>query len=165
MNFRIATIALTCSLAALVACTRATEPSDKTDNHRSGETVALMVDQRTQWRVLWIEGFTDLPDGSFVAYRVTHELATTQPADQWPALNLIESGKAIVQNGQYWTRLNTTNWPTGEVRILVQFPVPPQPAFVVERYGPFGEKLVGNNVITTGGIRTVKTEKIFQFKR
>lgn len=165
MKFPLRAIALAWSLAGFVACTLTTEPSDRIESDQPRETVSLTVDHRTQWRILWIEGSTDLPDGALIAYRVTHELARTQPADQWPALNLMESGKAAVQDSQYWARLNTTNWPNGEVGILVQFPVPPQPDFVVERYGQFGENLTGDNVITVGEIKTVEIEKTFQFKR
>ena len=43
------------------------------------ETVTLSVDHRSEWRKLWIEGTTDLPDGAFVNYSVTHELGETTP--------------------------------------------------------------------------------------
>ena len=165
MKFIGSAIALSWSLVGLVACTLTTEPPDGIESDQRGETVSLTVGHRTQWRILWMEGTTDLPDGALVAYRITHKLARAQPADQWPAPNLMESGKAAVQDGQYWTRVNTTNWPNGEVRILIQFPVPPQPDFVVERYGQFGEKLTGDNVITVEGIKTIEVEETFQFRR
>ena len=161
MKFPLSASVLPSILVGLAACT----PTDEqTNGNRAGETVALSVDHRTEWRALWIEGSTDLPDGALVAYRVTHELAATAPADEWPAHNLIDAGKAAVQDGQYWTRLNTSNWPPGAVRILIQFPVPPQPDFVVERYGELGETLSGDNVTTLGGMRMIEIEETFQFR-
>ena len=67
------------------------------------------------------------------------------------------------KTGSNWTRLNTSNWPPGAVRILIQFPVPPQPDFVVERYGELGETLSGDNVTTPGGMRMIEIEETFQF--
>lgn len=161
MKFPLRASVLPSILVGLAACT----PTDEqTSGNRAGETVALSVDYRTEWRALWIEGSTDLPDGALVAYRVTHELTATAPVDEWPARNLIDAGKAAVQGGRYWTRLNTSYWPPGEVRILIQFPVPPQPDFVVERYGEFGETLSGDNVTTLGGMRMIEIEETFQFR-
>ena len=77
--------------------------------------------------------------------------ASAPPADEWPAANLISSGRAAVREGQYWARINTFNWPPGAVRVLVQFPLPPQPPEVDARYGPLGEYLAGDNVVALGG--------------
>lgn len=60
------------------------------------EAVRLDVEHRSEWRQLWIEGSTDLPDGAFVDYQVAHAMSDTTPADDWPATNLIESGRATV---------------------------------------------------------------------
>ena len=49
------------------------------------ETVSLSVEHRTEWRQLWIQGTTDLPDGAFLNYSVTHEVAESSPPDEWPA--------------------------------------------------------------------------------
>ena len=124
MKFPLSASVLPSILVGIAACTPADE---QTNGNRAGETVALSVDHRTEWRALWIEGSTDLPDGALVAYRVTHELAVTAPADEWPARNLIDAGKAAVQDGKYWTRLNTSNWTQGEVLICIQFTSTPQP--------------------------------------
>lgn len=129
------------------------------------ETVRLGVDHRSEWRQLWIEGTTDLPDGASVNYQVVHELAETAPADEWPAANLMESGRAGVRDGQYWTRINTFNWPPGKVRISVQFPLPPQPPDVESRYGPFGERLTGDNVTSLDGSKVVTAEHVFDHRR
>jgi hypothetical protein len=122
------------------------------------EPVALEVRHRSEWRVLWIEGDTDLPDGALVNYTVTHEAATLTPAEEWPAANLTESARATVNEGQYWARINTLNWPTGQVRVLVQFPLPPQPPEVDTRYGAFGEHLTGANVTVLAGMKAVEVE-------
>ena len=126
------------------------------------ETVALAVDHRSEWRVLWIEGETDLPNGAEVSYRVTHNVARSAPAEEWPAQNMIESGRSSVKDGQYWSRINTLNWPAGEVKIVVQFPLPPQPSEVTSRYGEFGEHLTGDNVTDFGGIKTVEVTHVFE---
>lgn len=129
------------------------------------ETVALTVAHRTQRGALLIEGTTDLPDGAELTYTITHDAAATLPMTEWPAANLIESGRSVVQGGQYWARVTTTSWPAGRVRVLLQFPLPPQPAEVVARYGEFGEKLAGDNVISEGPINAVEAEYIFELRR
>ena len=67
-----------------------------------------------------------------------------------------------MQDGQYWAQINTLNWPRGEVRILVQFPVPPQPVSVVDRYGEFGERLTGDNVTDLDGMKVIEVEHAFE---
>ena len=129
------------------------------------EPVMLTIGHRSEWRVLWIEGDTDLPDGALVNYRATHELAQSTPPDKWPAANIIDSGRATVQEGHYWARINTLNWPRGEVQVLVQFPLPPQPPEVLTRYGDFGEHLLGENVTDLGGIKVVEVKHLFEHTR
>ena len=129
------------------------------------ETVVLTVQHRSEWRVLWIEGETNLPDGAYLNYRVTHELGQATPTENWPAGNLIEAGRAAVLNGKYWTKINTLNWPSGLVTILVQFPLPPQPPEVIERYGAFGEYLAGDNVSVLNGMQAVEIEHTLEHRR
>ena len=128
------------------------------------ETVQLDVTHKSEWRQLWIEGATDLPDGAYVNYRVTHAATATLPVEEWPAGNLMESGRAAVQDNQFWTRINTFRWPRGEVRIVVQFPLPPQPDEVMARYGEFGERLAGDNVTEQAGVRAVEVEHVFEHR-
>ena len=149
------------AIAPIVGCA-AGGASDPTTTM---EAVRLTVDHRSEWRQLWIEGSTDLPDGAFVDYQVAHEMSDTAPADEWPATNLIESGRATVTEGQFWTRINTFNWPRGSVRIVVHFPVPPQPAEVEARYGAVGERLTGDNVVTVAGANVVEVEHVFDHRR
>ena len=129
------------------------------------ETVLLAVGHQTRWRDLRIEGETDLPDGAVVTWRVTHALANELPRGEWPAQNLIADGTAVVQDGVYWTRLNTTYWLPGRVDVVVQFPVAPQPDAVRLRYGDFGENLTGDNVSALGGSRIVTAEHAFDWTR
>ncbi len=135
------------------------------DPAAGAEAVRLGIEHRSEWRQLWIEGSTDLPDGAFVDYQVAHEAAETTPAAEWPATNLIESGRATVTEGQFWTRINTFNWPRGSVRVVVQFPVPPQPPAIEARYGSFGERLTGDNVVTVAGAKVVEVEHVFDHRR
>ena len=53
-------------LAGLLAgCLPATESRDELGPSTAGtEAVALTVQPRSEWRVLWLEGETDLPDGA-----------------------------------------------------------------------------------------------------
>ncbi len=129
------------------------------------ETVLLAVSHQTRWRELRIEGETDLPDGAVVTWRVTHAAANEMPRGEWPAQNLITDGTAVVQDGVYWTRLNTIYWPPGRVGVIVQFPVAPQPDAVRLRYGDFGENLTGDNVSALGGSRVVTAEHAFDWTR
>lgn len=129
------------------------------------ETVRLAVDHQTSWRELLIEGETDLPDGAVVNLQITHAAANELPRREWPAQNLIADGSAVVQDGAYWTRLNTTYWPPGRVDVVVQFPVAPQPDTVRLRYGEFGENLTGDNVSDLGGSRVVTAEHAFDWTR
>ena len=129
------------------------------------ETVLLAVGHETRWRDLRIEGETDLPDGAVVTWQVTHALANQLPRGEWPAQNLIADGTAVVQDGVYWTRLNTTYWAPGRVDVLVRFPVAPQPDPVRLRYGEFGEHLTGENVTSLGGSRVVTVEHAFDWTR
>ena len=155
------------AIALLAACGQAGESGggDSADRNDGTEPVMLSVEHRSEWRVLWVEGETDLPDGAYVNYRVTHDMARTAPVEDWPSANLIESGRAAVQGGRYWARVNTFNWPSGAVRILVQFPLPPQPPAVVERYGEFGEYLTGANVTVLNGLKAIEVERTFEHRR
>jgi hypothetical protein len=152
----------------LVACSTSgcgTSGGAAADPASGTEVVQLTIEHRSEWRQLWIEGSTDLPDGAFVDFQVTHEMGDTTPAAEWPATNLIESGRATVTEGHFWTRINTFNWPRGSVRIVVQFPVPPQPPEIEARYGSFGERLAGDNVVTVAGAKVVEVEHVFDHRR
>ncbi|GIT68268.1 MAG: hypothetical protein Ct9H300mP25_17400 [Acidobacteriota bacterium] len=150
------------AVAVAVGCSG---PEGATIDSDGSETVSLSVEHRSEWRQLWIQGATDLPDGAFLNYSVTHELAESSPPDQWPATNLLESGRATVKDGQFWSTINTLNWPNGNVRVLVQFPFPPQPPPIESRYGPMGEHLTGENVTTLAGMKAVEVEHQFEHRR
>ena len=147
------------------ACGPAGGGGEPQSDGAGAETVRLEVEHRSEWRQLWIEGSTDLPDGASVNYQIVHELGERAPADEWPAANLISSGRAAVRDGQYWARINTFNWPPGAVRVLVQFPLPPQPPEVDARYGPLGEHLAGDNVVALAGTNAVEVEHVFDHRR
>ncbi len=150
------------TLAIVGGCSGSEE---STLRQRGSETVNLNVEHRSEWRQLWIQGSTDLPDGAFLNYSVTHELAETSPPEEWPATNLLESGRATVKDGQFWSTVNTLNWPNGNVRVLVQFPFPPQPPIIESRYGSMGEHLTGKNVITLEGMKAIEVEHQFEHRR
>ena len=156
----------TAPLLVLLAAALAAGCGDPAPDAAPGtESVRLEVEHRSEWRQLWIEGSTDLPDGAFVDYRVAHEAGRATPAEDWPATNLIETGRATVSGGRFWTRVNTFNWPRGGVRVVVQFPLPPQPPEVESRYGALGERLTGDNVVTVAGARMVEAEHAFDHRR
>ena len=156
-------LALVCAVCG--ACGAGAGGNGATPDTDGAGTVELTVDHRSEWRVLWIEGKTDLPDAAYVNYRITHKLTEAAAADDWPADNLITEGRAAVYEGQYWARINTVNWPQGQVQVLVQFPFPPQPPAVVDRYGAFGEKLTGENVTIIDGIKAVEVEYVLEHRR
>lgn len=156
---------LTAIFVAVAVAVGCNGPEDATNDPNGSESVSLSVEHRSEWRQLWIQGATDLPDGAFLNYSVTHELAESSPPDQWPATNLLESGRATVKDGQFWSTINTLNWPNGNVRVLVQFPFPPQPPPIESRYGPMGEHLTGENVTTLAGMKAVEVEHQFEHRR
>ena len=153
------------TFGAITGAGLACGPSAPAPGVTGTESVRLEVSHRSEWRQLWIEGATDLPDGATVNYEVIHELAERAPADEWPVANLRSAGRAAVRDGQYWTRINTFNWPPGAVRIRVQFPLPPQPPEVEARYGALGERLRGDNVIELAGTRAIEVEHTFDHRR
>ena len=154
-----ALILTTLAVLTLTACSQ-----NHSDENTSGEEVLLTVEHRSEWRQLWIEGATDLPDGAFINFSVEHEIGRSTPSDEWPTANLVESGRATVAEGHYWTVVNTLNWPPGNVRIVVQFPLPPQPVEIAARYGEFGEHLIGDNVVTLSGMKAVEAEYQFEHR-
>ena len=166
MSGRLSTIAVVIWLTGLAGCAATGDGRFAGAQADDGsEPVALSVGHRSEWRVLWIEGETDLPDGAIVNYTVTHEATAETPSKEWPAANLTESGRATVQDGQFWARVNTLNWPGGQVRVLVQFPLPPQPPEVEARYGSFGERLIGANVTVLDGMKAVEVEHTLEHRR
>ena len=110
-------------LLATVAAAGCGAAGDAVSDASTGtETVRLDVEHRSEWRELWIEGSTDLPDGAFVDYQVAHAMSDTTPAEDWPATNLIESGRATVTEGQFWARINTSTGPAAACASWCSFP-------------------------------------------
>ena len=128
------------------------------------QPVSLQISHRTEWRALWIEGETDLPDGAYVNIRIIHQLGQTTPVDTWPASNLMDSTRSAVKDGTFWTKINTIRWPAGPVTIRAQFPLPPQTPDITQRYGEFGEHLTGPNVISQNGMKAMNVEETFDFR-
>ena len=157
-------------LIAVLCCTVAAcaEPSIDgalTPEPSGTEPVVLTVAPTSAWRELHIDGTTDLPDGAVLSYRVTHAVANELPPSEWPAQNLMSDGTAVVLDGQYGARLNTTYWPKGSVRVEVQFPIATQPTDISTRYGAFGEALMGDNVTVLGSSKVVTAADTFEWTR
>ena len=72
-----ALILTTLAVLTLTACSQ-----NHSDENTSGEEVLLTVEHRSEWRQLWIEGATDLPDGAFVNFSVEHEIGRSTPSDE-----------------------------------------------------------------------------------
>ena len=151
--------------AAVLALATCGMPGCSAGGEPRADPVELTVRHRSEWRVLWLEGETNLPDGAHLNYRVTHEAANSIPVAEWPATNLMDAGRSAVKDGAYWARINTFNWPPGMVRVVVQFPLPPQPPDVVERYGELGERLSGEHVTDVGGTQAIELEHVFEHRR
>ena len=148
----------------LMACGPLMQSGSEPEPHGEDETVQLTIGHRSEWRELWLEGETNLPNGAYVNYRVTHDLARTAQIQDWPAKNLMEAGRSAVLDGTYWARINTLHWPVGQVTVLVQFPLPPQNPEILKRYGEFGENLTGQHVAIRDGIKTVEALHTFDHR-
>jgi hypothetical protein len=147
----------------LVACGGGVseEPIGDTLAPPPGQTVQLTLSHRLDGATLWLEGDTDLPDGANVSYQVTHEYAATEQAPE--GMLLMESSHVAVSGGRYSTSLSLEGWPAGDVRLFVAFPLPPQPEFIVERFGGTGENLAGDNVTAIGTFKSVEVVETIQF--
>ncbi len=161
------TVRLTAVLCwTLAACASPATTDEPAAAGTSGtEPVMLAVAPTTTWRELHIDGTTDLPDGAVVSYRVTHALANELPPSEWPAQNLMADGTAVVLEGRYGARLNTTYWPEGSVRVEVQYPVAAQPPDISNRYGAFGEQLTGDNVTAFGASKVATASHTLEWPR
>lgn len=150
---------------SVAACSEPAADGGASQEPSGAESVVLSVAHESRWRELRIEGATDLPDGAVLSYRVTHALTNELPPSEWPSQNLIADGTAVVQGGKYGARLNTTYWPNGSVEVEVQFPIAPQPPAIRERYGDFGEELIGDNITALGLSKVVTAEHAFDWSR
>ncbi len=148
----------------LMACGPLTQSGSEPEPNSGSETVQLTIGHRSEWRELWLEGETNLPNGAYVNYRVTHDLARTAQVKDWPAKNLMEVGRSAVLDGTYWARINTLRWPAGQVTVLVQFPLPPQSPEIVQRYGEFGEHMAGEHVTMRHGIKALEVTHTFDHR-
>lgn len=159
---RASVVVLCCAVAA---CGEPGTDADVPPISGGTEAVVLTVAPTSAWRELRIDGTTDLPDGAVLSYQVTHAAANELPPSEWPAQNLMSDGTAVVLDGQYGARINTTYWPKGSVRVEVQFPVATQPADINTRYGAFGEALMGDNVTILGSSQVVTAGETLDWTR
>ena len=74
----------------LMACGPLTQSCSEPESNSGSETVQLTIGHRSEWRELWLEGETNLPNGAYVNYRVTHDLART--GDSISQLLVVEYG-------------------------------------------------------------------------
>jgi hypothetical protein len=103
-----------------------------------------------------LAGTTDLPDGSLIAYEVTHAVVAVGRED----------GTMLVTGGRFQRSVDLASWPPGRIEAWVAFQTilgttVHQPPAVLQRFGQMGERLRGANVTKTGELRRVEQEQTF----
>jgi len=113
--------------------------------------VLLTLSPSFSGRTIVIEGKTDLPDGSQIAYDLEHEkFKEIRPGDDLQKVTWT-AGVIRVDSGRYSHKVDLSAWPTGFVDAWVGFePALGQPRSVADKYGKKGEYLTGANVRTIG---------------
>lgn len=125
----------------------------------TGTSVSLTVTAQQQNKQLRISGTTNLPDGAIVAF----EVAATD-------LNVNEfaDGTATVGGGRFSSSVDVSEWPSGNVEVWAAFQTVlghgEQPQAILDRYGKFGEKLTGPNVVKTGDFYRVETTTTYELR-
>jgi len=136
------------ALAGLLPACIAQEPP------AAGVPVALTLEPEFISGRLTVTGTTDLPDGAILLYEARHENWRAAGEPVW-----LRASQVVVEQGAYRDRIDVRRWPAGSVEIWVSFqavlPDGEQPQAVLERFGPMGERLAGENVSQEGPMKRV----------
>jgi hypothetical protein len=114
----------------------------------------LSMDLRVTGNELRIEGSTDLPEGTLIAYEVRHEQL---PVDyETPEWMLFREGVVPVTDGRFSARVDASALDAGQLEVVAAFrsALPTgavQPAPITDRFGANFEKLLGPNVVAMDG--------------
>ena len=104
--------------------------------------IGLTVDLEYQPKALTIKGSVNLPNRSIIAYEVA-------PTDEalFKEEGVYASGIILVKNGEYYTTIDTSLIPPGEVTVWARFIITlSQPPGIQARYGLHGEELRGSDL-------------------
>lgn len=121
--------------------------------------VALTMTARLSQGMARIQGTTDLPNGTIIAYEVRHVdmiRRTDLPVDK-----LFADGTSVVREGKYRSEVDLEGWPAGQIEVWVAFQTVMggkmrQPPDILKRFGEEGEFLSGPNVVQSGSLKRVE---------
>lgn len=107
-------------------------------------SVAISVHADVESGTLRVRGTATVPDGAWIMYAAYRAAAPQTRA----------TGYTQVDDEEFAAQLDVSSWPTGELAVDVHFqmllPGRRQPDPVVARFGPNGERMIGENVIEGG---------------
>lgn len=110
----------------------------------AAEPVAISLTAAAHGDVLDISGTVTVPDGAWIIY------AAYRSGD----LDSSVRGYVQVQNGHFEAQVDISRWPPGAISVDANFqvmlPDREQPAVVIDRFGPSGERMSGDSVVEGG---------------
>jgi len=122
-------------------------------------SISLQVDAKREGDSVVISGTTNLPDGAYLVYAVRSIYAGPLPAEPYGV-----EGTMLVSSGKF--EITVAEVPDVkqqqrklEVWVAFQTIIPrgkQQPDEIIDRFGEFGEKLIGPNVTETGNLKRVE---------
>ncbi|MCT9000300.1 hypothetical protein [Chelativorans intermedius] len=106
--------------------------------------VAISVQAAIEGERLRISGRASVPDGAWIIYAV-YRPATPQRRT---------TGYAQIDDGRFSAKIDVSDWPPGEIAVDTHFqllmPHRVQPDGVIDRFGPNGERMIGDSVVEGG---------------
>lgn len=146
--------------------TKVTETSDANDEENKDEetkyaeqeistNVEMKSDAKINGNSIVIEGKTNLPNDTLIAYEVTHE----------EDFEYFTDGVMKVEDGTYAEEVDINEWPNGEIKVWTSFQTilgtsTEQPKEIIEVFGEAGENIKGDNVTEGDIINSVESVEI-----
>lgn len=125
------------------------EEFDENDRDGDGKTntveeeistkVELESNAEIDGNTIVIEGETNLPDDTLIAYEITNE----------DDIDNFSDGEMVVSDGSYTEEIDVSDWSDGELRVWTSFQTvlgDDQPDEIIEVFGELGENIEGDNV-------------------
>lgn len=108
----------------------------------SGTDPQLCLNAQISRRTLFVSGSASLPDGAII--QVSAEDFGTGANQHW----VTDTVAVTVANGSFGRSFDLSTWGAGTVTVTALFEVGPgQPAELFDRYGAYGERLSGPEVV------------------
>jgi len=107
----------------------------------------LTADVRLDGHLATVAGETNLPDGALIAYSVFPSDSNTQASDSDSQASV--NGTATVRDGRFAFDADISQIPAGPADVYLSFGMGwgvDEPLNVVLTYGPYGERLAGDQV-------------------